>query len=462
MDNCRLKTMQRLRLAVMLLFGLAGTGAASASPKILLDPNPLNFFELVVGSSGTVSYNVTNAGKTQLVVMDMQIAGPDADQFHFDGETDPFCGSGQDCASNFQLAPGASRSFFVVCAPSHPGFFTSTLTVKSNAANSTIALDCTGDAPASMSTLVVSPASIDFGVNFAEAGFPAVLDRTLTVTNTATAPSVPVEFQIVVPGTTGNGFFLLPLGSFGFVGPGESQDLVVEFRWFGGVVSRAPLVLQSTDASQPSISVPMFAEAAYGHLVFDDPPNLNGFIEMPAVAAGDTSTLTIRAHNDGDFGMGISDAFAFASFGGTAELLGPTRDASLAPGESIEWTLTCTPDGSEGFEDGASGTVDFHYSSAASDFDTFSLFCPTLSPPPTTKPSQVQLGDAPIRTPRTVDPATARIDLPGTDSAPEGGGCSASTPTSLAPLGVILLGLLARRRVARRRRTRVVAGIAAA
>ena len=457
MDTGRLKTMPRSRLAIMVLFGLAGTGAASASPKISLDPNPLRFFELVVGSSGTVSYNVTNAGKTQLVVMDMRIAGPDADQFHFDGATDPFCGSGRDCAPNVQLAPGASRSFYVVCAPDHPGFFTSTLTVKSNAATSTIALDCTGDAPASMSTLVVTPASIDFGVNFAEPAFPAALDRTLTVTNTATAPSAPVEFQIFVPGTTGNGSFSLPLGAFGFVGPGESQDFVVEFSWHGGVVSTAPLVLRSSDASQPSISVPMFAEAAYGHLVFDDPPNPNGFIGMPAVAAGDTSTLTIRAHNDGDFALGISRVFAFASFGGIADLLGPTFDVILAPGESIEWTLTCTPDGSEGFEDGASGLVDFNYSSAASDFDTFSLFCPTLSPPPTTHPSQAQLGDAPIGTLRTVDPAITRVAPTETGSAPEAGGCSASAPTSLAPLGVILLGLFARRRVTRRRGTPRVA-----
>jgi len=438
MGNDRLKTMQRLRLATTILVGFTGTGVARASPKISLDPNPLTFFDFTVGDSITLPYSVTNIGKVPLVVMDMQIAGPDADQFHFDGVADPFCGSGQDCAPNFKLAPGTSRSFYVACAPSHAGFFTSTLTVKSNAAKTTIPLDCTRDAPASMATLVVSPASIDFGISFAEPAFPTALDRTLTVTNTATAPSVPVEFQLAVPGTASNGFFSLPAGQFGFLGPGESQNFVIEFRWFGAVLSTSPVVLQSTDPSQPSISVPMFAEAAYGHLVFDDPPNLNGFIIMPAVAAGDTSTLTIRAHNDDDFEMAISDASAFAVFGGIAELLGPTFNAPVAPGQSIEWTLTCTPDGSPPYEDGASGSVDFNYHFASIDFDTFALFCPTLPPPPTTDSSRVKLDNVPV----------ARAELTATS---DGGGCTASTPTSLAPLGLLLLGVFAPRRRTRRR-----------
>jgi MYXO-CTERM domain-containing protein len=370
--------------------------------------------------------------------MDMRITGPDADQFHFFGAMDPFCGNGQDCASNFELAPGASRSFNVVCAPSHPGFFKSTLTVKSNAADdtsgSTIALDCTGDAPAAMSTLVVSPASIDFGVSFAEPAFPTVLDRTLTVTNTAPAPSVPVAFQVLVPGTTGNGFFTLPLGEFGFVGPGESQDFVIAFQWFGAVVSTAPVVLQSFDPNQPSINVPMFAEAAYGHLAFDDPPTFP-LLLMPAVAAGETSTLTVRGHNDGDFELNFSDSSAFATFGGTMELQGATGFVSVAPGETIQWTLTCTPDGSEGAEDGASGFVTFNYITAASDFDSFTLFCPILSPALLTE-----------------DRAIARAELPDSMSTGEPGGCSASPSTNLAPFGTILLGLLTLRRMTRRHR----------
>jgi len=448
MSNGRSKTMHRLRFAITILVGFAGTGVARASPKITLDPNPLNFFEIVVGQSGSVPYSVTNTGTVPLVVMDMRITGPDADLFHFDDAIDPFCGNGRDCTPNFKLSPGSSRSFYVACAPTRPGFFTSTLTVRSNAATSTIALTCTGDAPASMSTLVVSPASIDFGVSFAEPAFPTALHRTLTVTNTATAPSEPVEFQVFLPGTSGNGSFSLPGGPFGFVGPGESQDFDIVFQWFGAVVSTAPVVLQSDDPSQPSISVPMFAEAAYGRLVFDDPPNLNGFITMPAVAAGETSTLTITAHNGGDFELGISDSSAFVDFGGTGELQGATGFVSLAPGETIQWTLICTPDGSEGAEEGASGFVDFNYFTAANEFDSFSLFCPILGAPLTAGASPLQFGHAANRTRvlgSTEAPTLAPVEA-GASSAPEAGGCSAATPTSLAPLGVLLLGLVVQRR----------------
>jgi len=456
MGNDRSKTMQRLHLAITMLIGFAGTRVARASPTISLDPNPLDFFESVVGQSNAVAYTVTNTGQVQLVVMDMQITGPDADQFHFEAAIDPFCGDGRDCTPNFKLAPGASRSFYVACAPSHPGFFTSTLAVKSNAATSTIPLTCTGDAPASMSTLVVSPASIDFGVSFAEPAFPTVLHRTLTVTNTATAPSEPVEFQVFVPRTSGNGSFSLPGGPFGFVGPGESQDFDIEFRWFGAVVSTAPVVLQSSDPSQPSINVPMFAETAYGRLVFDDPPDLFSFISMPAVAAGDTSTLTIKAHNGGDFELAM-DASGFIGFGGTGELQGPTGVVSLAPGEAIQWTLICTPDGSEGAEDGATGTVEFDYFTAASENDLFFLFCPIQRAPLTASASPSQPGHAANRTHglgQTDAPALAPTDA-GAGSPSEAGGCSAATPTSLAPLGLLALGLLVPGRSLHRGRPRV-------
>jgi len=441
MSNDRSKTAQRLRLAITILFGLIGTGTASASPQISLNPRALDFFEFVVGSSETRSYDVTNVGDAPLVVTDTMIAGTDADQLHFDDEFDPFCGTTQDCAPDFTLAPGASRSFFVVCAPSHPGFFTPALAVTSNAANSagnsTIALSCTGDAPASMSTLVFSPATIDFGVSFAEPAFPPALDRTFRVTNTATAPSEAVQFQIFVPGTTGNGFFSLPGGDFGFVGPGESQDVVVELRWFGALVSTAPVVLQGTGPDHSSIHVPMFAETAYGRLVFDDPPN-TGMIVMPAVAAGETSTLTLRAHNAGDFEVGISDSSAFAYFGGTAELLGPTFNARLAPGDSIQWTLTCTPDGSAGFEDGASGDVGFHYVFAASDFDTFPLFCPTLRPHLTTDPAQVAFGDVAIGTRQTVPVHVINNGTLATDLVAITGGAAELTATPCATLPITL------------------------
>jgi len=458
MGNGRSRTMQRLRLAIMILVGLSGTGVARASPKITLGPNPLSFFDNLVGQSVTVPYSVTNTGNVPLVVTDMRITGPDADQFHFDETIDPFCGSGRACTPNFKLAPGASRSFYVVCAPSHPGIFASTLTVESNAANSTIALACTGDAPASMSTLVVSPAAIDFGVSFAEPAFPPVLDRTLRVTNTATAPSEPVEFQIFVPGTTGNGSFSLTAGDLGFLGPGESQDFVIEFQWFGGVVSTEPVVLRSPDPTQPQISVPMFAEAAYGHLAFDDPPNPNGLIIMPAVAVDETSTLTIRAHNDGDFELEISDSSAFAFIGGTAELQGSTGFVSLAPGETIQWTLACTPDGSEGPDEGASGSVDFNYFTAASEFDSFALFCPILSAPLAASASPLQLGRAASRAHvlGKADPPGIAPAFAGAGSAPAAGGCAAASPTSLVPLGMLLLGLLVPGRSIRRRRPHVV------
>jgi uncharacterized protein (TIGR03382 family) len=363
--------------------------------------------------------------------MNMQIAGDDAEQFHFDGLSDPFCGSGQNCASSFKLAPGESRWISVVCEPNRAGVFRSTLTVKSNAADRTIALDCTGAGPASMSTLVFSPSLLDFGTSFAESPLNTV-ERTLTVTNTATGPSLPVDFEIADVSNGGNGF-ISPVEHFGSVGPGQSQDFVVVFRWHGGVRLTEPLVLRSADPAQPSISVPMFAEAAYGRLVFDDPPDMHSGIAMPAVAAGETSSLTIQAHNGGGYGMWV-DARSFASFGGVSEIQ-PAESVHLGPGQSAEWTINCTPGGEPPDEGGASGFVNFQYAFAASDLDSFTMFCPILSSPAAAARAQAQLDDMPV-------------------GAGDGGGCATSPPTNLVPPGMLLLGLLLRRRISDRRRAR--------
>jgi len=411
--------MRRVCLASTILFGFVGTSAARAAPKIAVDPDPLDFFEILVGNSGTQSYQVKNVGKTPLVVMDMRIAGGAAGPFHFDGLTDPFCGNGDHCAPNFKLAPGASRAFYIACAPPQVGLFTSTVKIKSNAADRTIALRCAAPAPASMSTLVFSPSVLDFGIHYAESQIRTA-ERTLTITNTAAAPSFAVEFELSDVSNGGNGI-ISPVEHFGFVGPGESQDFVVVFRWNGGVQLTGALVLRSPDPAQPTVSVPVFAEAGYGQLIFDDPPDPYAGIAMPAVAAGETSSRTIRAHNGGEVGLGV-EARASVTFGGTAQVQEP-HVLGLSPGQPAEWIITCTPDGESPAEDGASGMVAFQYAGAASDLDSFLMFCPILSPPSTAARPQAQLGDA------------------------EAGGCATSSPASLAPWGVLLLGVRFRRRL---------------
>jgi hypothetical protein len=299
--------------AVTIALMTAWTGVAAASPEIALTPTILDYFEVRVGGLALAPYTVTNIGDAPLTVSDMQVAGSDADQFRFDDTFDPVCGTGRDCATIFTLAPGTSSTFWTACATTRVGFFSSTLTVTSDATNavgnSAIALACAADAPASMSTLTVSPSSISFGVVYAESSIGEA-SRTLTVTNTATPPSEPVQFRATVPRSGGNGHFSIngagdetSLSMF----PGESVDLVITFHWFGAAESNQPVVLTSIDPSEPPISVPMFAEAAYGHLQFDNPPDPFFGFSLPPVPVGHAATYTIRAHNRGYLALHISD-----------------------------------------------------------------------------------------------------------------------------------------------------------
>ncbi|MEO7732748.1 MAG: hypothetical protein ABIY55_17390, partial [Kofleriaceae bacterium] len=240
--------------------------------------------------------------------------------------------------------------------------------------------DCAAAAQASMSTLVFTPSLLDFGASYAE-GYNNSLERTLTITNTATAPSIPVEFQIDDIRTGSNGV-ISPVEHFGTLAAGQTQTFVVVFKWTGGEQITTPLVLRSTGPIHDSISVPVFAAAGYGYLVFDDPPGPPAGISAPAVAAGETSSVTIRAHNEGIISL-IVDVSTSLGIGGTAEVQSPSS-VRVAPGQSVEWTITCTPDGIPPYEAGADGAIDFQYTYAAGNLDSIQLFCPVLgsSQPP--------------------------------------------------------------------------------
>jgi hypothetical protein len=222
---------------------------------------------------------------------------------------------------------------------------------------------------------------------YAELALPSPIDRVVRITNTATPPANPIEFELTVPSLS-NGTFSLPSGTHGVLEPGESMDFTIEFTWFAGVLSTAPLVLRSADPTEPAVEIPMFAEAAYGELVFDDPPDPDQILVLPAVAVGQTSTFTIRAHNGGDFELGIEDAGAFLSTTGSAELLGDTFHARVPPGGAIEWTLTCTPaDG-----DGTGGTLGFDFFTSARENQSVSFSCPVASAQLAADPAALDFG----------------------------------------------------------------------
>jgi hypothetical protein len=125
------------------------TAITSAQPQITISPPSANFGNVVVGTTNTQTISVTNSGTANLTVSQANISGAG---FTMSGITVPLT-----------LSPGQRTTFNIAFSPTSTGNFTGSLSLTSNAPNSsiTIALGGTGVAPTFQ--LAASPTSLNFG-----------------------------------------------------------------------------------------------------------------------------------------------------------------------------------------------------------------------------------------------------------------------------------------------------------
>lgn len=148
-------------------------GAGTTPPSALQPSSPsLNFGNVQVGSSATRSETLTNSGASSVSITEANITDS---TFTVTGLNLPLT-----------LPPGQSFTFAVIFAPSSASAVTGSISVVSNASNSTlsIALSGTGAAPGQLS---LAPTSLDFG--------SVVVGRStsLAATLTATGSSVTIS-----------------------------------------------------------------------------------------------------------------------------------------------------------------------------------------------------------------------------------------------------------------------------
>lgn len=329
----------RVVAVVVALWSWSSTTAAA--PAISLQPAQIDFPPWEIGDSVQMELIIANTGDAPLAVTDMLISGEHADPFTFADSFELICGNGQECTTDFTVAPGATRRAAVVCGPTQIGDLTATLTVTSNAGNaagnSTVPLSCSG---VGHPMLAFSPSSLIMPGTLAERGRSTVR---LTITNVAPPPSadlvvfidgppwqMPSEFSVAIEcPLTG------PCGS----GAGEGTDLVITFHPLRSEVIDAPITIQQL--GHAPLTIPFHAEGGFPLLTIDQPAN--GFwLALPSVPVGTASTGTIVAHSSGAveltfFGPLISLDPQIVITGG------PGAGDSVPPGGVITWQVSCTP-----------------------------------------------------------------------------------------------------------------------
>ena len=181
---------------------VTGSGAQAT---LAVSPGSVSFSNVVTGSTNSQSVQISNAGNASLTITQANISGSG---FSTTGLSLPLA-----------LAAGQSSSFNLQFIAQSAGTVGGTLSLVSNAANSTASVALSGSSIASTKTLQVSASSLNFGS--VTAGSSS--SKTIVLTNTGNA-----DVTISQIGVSGTNFALTGAGAV-TLSSGQSDSFGVQY-----------------------------------------------------------------------------------------------------------------------------------------------------------------------------------------------------------------------------------------
>ncbi|WP_161782621.1 choice-of-anchor D domain-containing protein [Halococcus sediminicola] len=292
----------------------------STEPDITLTPDARDYGDVPVESAETRAFVVRNDGSAPLSVSDVTIAGADAGEFTI-----------TDGGGSFELSPNETRTITVAFSPTSTGAKSATLEVASDDADSpTVTGSLTGQA--TQSNIAVDPASLDYG----DVSNDGQATQTVTVTNDGDAP-------LSVSGATISGrdageFTITDGGGPFTLAPGESREVTVQFAPSSTGDKTAEVVIESDDADQPTVTVPLSGGSVEPNAVLT--PETYDYGDV-AVGSGDTQTFTVT--NDGTAPLDVSGTRLIGADADQYTFVSGDGSFTLAPDESREVTVAFAP-----------------------------------------------------------------------------------------------------------------------
>jgi hypothetical protein len=204
---------------------------AGAAPQISVSPASLNFGNVTVGQSASLTLTVKNTGNATLNVTALNVSGA---AFQVTSPSGPF-----------NVAAGASAAI-TVSYTAAAGTQTGVLSIASNdPANPTVTVALTGaGVSAASASLSVSPS----GLNFSSVPEGLARQLSVTVNNTGSA-------ALTVTGLTVGGAFSIVSPATPFtVTPGGFSKVVLEFSPVAAGGQAATLNIASNDPAQPNLA----------------------------------------------------------------------------------------------------------------------------------------------------------------------------------------------------------------
>jgi len=300
---------------------VSGTGVATPTPHLALDPPALDLGGVTVGGTSALATQVGNGGTAPLQVTAIARCAGTSAEFTWSP------------AAPFTVAAGGATALTVSYTPTAAGADSGCLAITSDDHDSPVtnlAVQGAGVAPASP-RIAVAPASLDFGS--VTVGLAA--SRTLTVSNTGTAA---LSATLARAAGTSAEFTVSPATLS--LAPGASQLVTAGYAPSAAGADTGALAIASNDPATPTVTVPLTGTgtASPAPSLALDPAAL----AFGPVATGATATLVSTLRNTGSAPLEVS---AIARCAGTSAEFGwtPSAPLTVAAGGSAALSVTYAP-----------------------------------------------------------------------------------------------------------------------
>jgi Cep192 domain 4/Abnormal spindle-like microcephaly-assoc'd, ASPM-SPD-2-Hydin/HYDIN/CFA65/VesB-like, Ig-like domain len=301
---------------------LTGSGFQSSTPNqpptssqgsasLSASPGSVSFGNVLVGTSSSQAVSLLNSGASSLTISQATISG------------NGLSVSGLPLPQT--LGPGQSTSFAIVFSPATTGSVTSSLSVASDATNSSllIPVSATGVQP----LISISPSSVSFG----SLTIGLTNTQMITVTNPGSA-----NLSVTQEAGPSPGFSLSGLTFPLTIAPGKSSSFTVGFSPTTSGTLSSSITLVSNAPTSPSL-LTLSGSGVSPILQLSASPVSLDFGSAPL---GSTNTQNVTLTNTGNSSISVSQISANGS-GFTENGLG--IPVTLSPGQSASFSVVFAP-----------------------------------------------------------------------------------------------------------------------
>ena len=276
-------------------------------------PGVVDFGDVTVGDNVSQGVVLSNSGRGPVNVSAVSVNGAG---FSVGGFSLPVV-----------LAAGASTTFGENFSPLAAGSSTASVNVTSDASNSPASLSLTGNGISAVGTLVLTPASVDFG----DVTVGASQARTITLGNSGSA-ALTISGAVVSGGGYSINGLSLPLS----LAVGETVSFGVTFSPLSAGTVTDSLLL-SSDASNSPVTIPL---TGTGTVLTGALSLTPGSLNFGDILVGATDTQVVTLSNTGSGAVTVS---GMSVSGTDFSVTGISIPLTLGPGESSAFNVIIVP-----------------------------------------------------------------------------------------------------------------------